>query len=74
MVQLMPGEEHMYGLFLVALVLSNRAPAEIVRPTQVGSFATKNACVQSAKDSEYATGTGESNFALSAQFICVKQK
>ena len=49
----------MYGLFLVALILSNRATAEIVKPTQVGTFATKIACIQVAKDSEYATGTGE---------------
>jgi hypothetical protein len=64
----------MYGLFLVALILSNRAPAELVRPTQVGTFETKKACIQAAKESEYATGTGESNFALAAQFICVRQK
>jgi hypothetical protein len=64
----------MYGLFLVALILSNRAPPELVAPTQAGTFATENECIQAAKGSDYATGASETNFPLAGQFICVKQR
>jgi hypothetical protein len=46
----------------------------LVVPTQVETFATKNACIQAAKDSECAAETGETNFALAGQFFYVKQE
>lgn len=64
----------MYALFLVALIVSNRAPPELVTPTQVGTFMNKKECFQAAKDSEYATGMGETSFPISGQFICIRQK
>jgi len=64
----------MYGLFLVAVIVSNRAPPELVTPTQVGTFMSKKECVQAAKDSEYATGAGETSIPLAGQYICVRQK
>lgn len=64
----------MYGLFLVALIVSNRAPPQLVPPTQVGTFMSKKECFDAAKDSEYATGTGETSIPIAGQYICIRQK